>query len=93
MRSYRVRGNFVIVRVTSVGSVGRIRVSDTAEEGKVYTVAGFGPEVKDLSIGDRITLFADHSTTFFAIPGERDLIIIKDINISAVIEENTQDNA
>lgn len=89
-RSYKVRNDFVIVKVTTTNVVGNIRVSDNAQEGKVYTIVAFGPRVENMAVGDRVTLWADQNTVFFQIPGERDLVIIKEANISSVIRDGEE---
>lgn len=85
MNSYRLRKNYVIVKVVKSGNVGRICVPDAAEEGKHYLIQGIGPDVTDLEVGDRVVLFADNDTTFFNIPGERDLVVIRENYVSAVV--------
>ena len=75
---YKVRNDFVLLHVNHM---------DQMDKANEFIVAGFGPNVVGLKLGDKVLLIGKS----YAIPDRKDLIILKEENVVLIINnENKQ---
>lgn len=87
MKKYVPRGDMVVIRVETRGTVRGVAVSERSAEGARFTVYAVGPDVVGLKPGDEVLAVGENGKDYGYIPGEKDLFIIKQANVPVVISE------
>ena len=85
MITYKMRKDYVLIKVSIKAKIGALHISETSDAAKEYTIVASSPDNSDLHPGDKVTLFADKDTNFYAVPGTQDMIIIQGKYVSSVI--------
>ena len=90
--TFRLRGDWVLIRLINLGSVGRVAMPDIANEGKETRVVAVGPEVTDLKPGQRVLAFGmlggeASEYSMFPMPQWPDLYTVRQGNVAMVVEE------
>lgn len=75
------RNDFVLVRICDLGMVRGVAMPEQAIHGKEFVVVAYGPDVKDLAIGDKVQMIGKMGEDYAPLPSHRDLIVIKQANI------------
>jgi hypothetical protein len=90
--TYKPRNDFVVVRVsTQDTNFAGIALPQISASAKQFHIVAFGPDVKDLSIGDRIIIVAKQGEgDYYPIPQSKDLIVLRQAYIALVVERNIQ---
>ncbi len=87
--TFRVRGDNVLVCIHNKGEVNGIAMPDVSIQGKEFLVVAKGPDVgEDLNVGDMVLMLGAKNVTYFEVPFEPKLIIIKQEFVVLVLEEN-----
>lgn len=89
---YNPRGDFVLFRVTKRDKVLGIAMPQQSEQSIERTVVSFGPDVKDLQVGDKVLVIGHMGETVVEIPREKDLLITRQSNIILTMEEVKDDS-
>lgn len=86
-RSYRMRNDFVLVRIVTLGkSPGGVVIPDIAKEGKRLVVEGVGPKVENLKVGDVVECIGTVGQDLAKLPNDRDLFVTRESNVVLVVE-------
>lgn len=83
---YRCRNGFVLYRIVNKGTLGLVAIPDRAAEGKERRVVAFGPDVKDLAVGDVILVIGEPGQDMVQLTDEKDLWMTKEQNVAVVKE-------
>ncbi len=85
--NYKPRGDFVLFRVTRRDIVAGLAIPQQSEQSIVRTIVAYGPDVKDLNIGDKVLVCGTIGDSVVAIPNEKDLLLTRSSNVLVVLEE------
>jgi co-chaperonin GroES (HSP10) len=86
---YKPRNDNVLIRLVRRDKVGGIAVPQVSSEGRSYVVEGLGPKVEGLALGNQVMMTGQVKVDWDFLPGETDLLIIRQENVLCVIEEGT----
>lgn len=84
-KTYRPRGDFIIIRQEDRGKVRGLHMPDQAAEGKRLVVVAIGPDVQHLEPGDEIVITVAPDNVA-RIPGEGHLYLTRQANAAAVVD-------
>jgi len=87
---YKPRGDFVLFRVTKRDKVAGIAVPQQSEQSIERTIVAFGPDVKDLQVGDKVLVCGQIGDSVVNVPNERDLMLTRGSNVLLVLEETEE---
>ena len=82
---YKPRNDFVVFRAAKYGKVGKVVMPDVATDDERYYVVAAGPDVKGLEEGDEVLVMVKEGTCT-RLPGTRDLLLSREVNVALVIE-------
>ncbi len=85
--NYKPRGDFVLFRVTKRDKVFGIAMPQQSEQSVERTIVAFGPDVKDLQVGDKVLVCGTIGESVIALPNEKDLLLTRQSNVFLVMEE------
>lgn len=85
-RVYKPRNDLVIVRQSKREQIGAIRLPDHSADSIKLTVEAFGPDVKDLEVGQEVLMLGTVGETFVPVPGARDLFMLRQGAVACVCE-------
>ena len=83
---YRMRNNFVLIRVVDTGKVGSVLTPQKSAEGKTYYIEEFGDKVQGLAKGDQIFMLAAPGSAMF-VPGSTELFFTQEENVVLIYEK------
>ncbi len=87
MIKYRPRADFVLFRVIDLGrSEGGVAIPDISAEGKANFVIAVGPDVKDISPGDRVLIIGTPGQDVISLPREKGMMVTKAANCVLFVE-------
>ena len=87
----RTRNDYVLVRVIDHAQTPTgIALPTTAIQGKEFVVEKVGDAVKDLKAGERVLMIGKEGEDWARIPGDNNLLLIKEPNIVLVYEADAQ---
>lgn len=72
--------------MVDTGKIGSVLTPQKSAEGKEYYVESFGEKVKELSVGDRVTVIGNKESLIF-LPGDKDRFIPDQANLVLVYEK------
>lgn len=86
MLKFNPRNDLVIVRIVYVNSVKGIAMPQSSIDGKEFHVVAFGPKVEGLKEGDKVMMTGNLNEHYHQIPGQSNLIIVKQECVLLTIE-------
>ena len=85
-RSYRPRNDWVLIRIRNVDkNAAGIVLPQISAQSKEFAVIAYGPDVQDLETGDKVVLSGMRDVTYFEVPAEPELILVKQENVVVVV--------
>lgn len=84
MSVWHPRNDHVLVRVEKKDPGDGIALPDTSIEGKRFVVVAVGPDVENLEPGDDVMMCGNLNKDYWEVPGEKNLLIIKQENVLLV---------
>ncbi len=81
------RGDFVIVKISTVDTVKGIAMPECSIQGQEFHVVAFGPKVENLEVGDKIMMTGQLGVDYSFIPNNDKHLIIREANIVLVFKE------
>lgn len=84
---YTMRNDMVLIRKQPKGKVRGLHMPAASAEGVDFFVEAFGPEVKNLEIGDQIMLMGSGEEKFYPVPGDTTLLVAQQKLVAYVITE------
>lgn len=82
---FRPRNDFVLVRIVDLGETeSGLAIPQMSAQGKEFVVEGVGPKVKDLVVGDKVLMLGARNVTYFEVPNDSKLIVIKEEHVVLV---------
>lgn len=90
-KTYTPRGSWVLIRQVRIDlTPGGIAVGDGSAEAYKHVIEAVGSKVEDLQVGDEVLalLMTGEAQNFVQIPGERQLVATKEVNVVLVVNNN-----
>lgn len=85
-RTYRPRNDWVLIRIKNVDkNAAGIVLPQISAQSKEFVVVMCGPDVNALEVGDKVVLSGLRDVTYFEVPAEPELILVKQENVVVVV--------
>lgn len=86
--TYKPRNDFVIIKKQKRDKVRGLHMPEASAEGVDFIIHSMGPAVENLEIGQKVMIAGKYGEEYFPVPGEADLIVIKQELVIYTIENN-----
>ena len=94
-KTYTPRGSWVLIRQIRIDlTPGGIAVGDGAAEAYKHVIEAVGSKVDDCKVGDEVLalLMTGEAQNFVTVPGERNLVATKEVNVVLVVHDKENSN-